>query len=391
LKTASIFLLSSLLISLSGLEYREGKTTIRSTAQRASTYLSEWKIRQDSLFDIHQGYLETAVEASIRLQSSQNLILPSGAGAGVNPATAFEIKDLDWNGGGSLNARLRLDRFSYSKDFGPYTFTLGRQAITLGKGNSFSVLDVLNPFSPQSLDATYKPGIDALRIEKIMGDTGGMEIIITSGSNQGRENIISKYRKLMGRVDTELILGEFRQRKMAGLSLEGEISDLGILTELGLIERDMRSDAYFNGGGNYALAAVLGLSKRLSSEDTVSLSYLYHELGAKNLIQLNQSFLHGPLVDKWLWNSSRQYLRFSLIKKLDSLKTLLSSLQYNLEDESVFFQPGISYNLASDLDLSVFAWKGFGKQSQITRAGVIRQSEFGDIGLGIGLFIKWVF
>lgn len=375
------------------MEHLEGKTTIRSTAQRASTnlnfpglsstaYISEWKIRRDTLFKTGPGHLETALEASIRPSSSQNLILPSGAGAGVNPATAFEIKDLDWNGNDNLRGRLRLDRFNYSQDLGPYSFTLGRQAITLGKGRSFSVLDVLNPFSPQSLDTTYKPGIDALRLEKILGDTGGIEFIITARANQGRESIIAKYRQLVGSLDMELVLGEFRQRKLLGLSLEGEMQQLGLHAEIGLIERDPLVDAYFNGNGNYALAGVLGLEKRLNSDDSISIAYLYHELGAKNLLQLNQSIFHGPILERWLWNSSRQYLRFSLTKKLEPLKTFFSSLQYNLEDDSIFFQPGISYNLSSNLDLSLFAWQGFGK---------IRNSEFADTGLGFGLFIKWVF
>ncbi len=80
--------------------------------------------------------------------------------------------------------RLRAERLKLSRGFGAFDVDIGRQPVTLGTSHFVGVLDVLAPFPPGDLDATYKPGIDAVRVRTLIGEEG-------EGFSQAMESLVA--------------------------------------------------------------------------------------------------------------------------------------------------------------------------------------------------------
>ena len=63
----------------------------------------------------------------------------------------------------------RIERLDIRWNVGGFDLNIGRQPVSLGTSHFVGFLDILAPFAPGDLDATYKPGIDAIRILRGMG------------------------------------------------------------------------------------------------------------------------------------------------------------------------------------------------------------------------------
>ena len=73
---------------------------------------------------------------------------------------------------------ISIDRFWYHWRYKNFDITLGRQAIGLGTSHFISVLDIMAPFMPGTLDVlTYRPGVDAIRIQTAYGESGERDFI----------------------------------------------------------------------------------------------------------------------------------------------------------------------------------------------------------------------
>lgn len=79
---------------------------------------------------------------------------------------------------GHGEGEIRSDRLSatYTAEIG--SVTVGRQAYSLGNGLTFSVMDVLNPFSPVAIDKDYKPGDDLVLLKLHLLSLGDTDIIV---------------------------------------------------------------------------------------------------------------------------------------------------------------------------------------------------------------------
>ena len=63
-----------------------------------------------------------------------------------------------------------LDRANVRLARGAWDITLGRQALSLGSARIISPTDVFLPFDLRVLDTEYRPGVDAIRFERSLGD-----------------------------------------------------------------------------------------------------------------------------------------------------------------------------------------------------------------------------
>ena len=104
--------------------------------------------------------------------------------------TADHIKET------STNLSTRLERLDIKWNIGQFDIDIGRQPLSIGTSHFIGVLDVIAPFAPGDLDATYKPGIDALRIRRGIGMTGEAEIIAVGAGKWGEGAILGRYRTL---------------------------------------------------------------------------------------------------------------------------------------------------------------------------------------------------
>lgn len=95
----------------------------------------------------------------------------AGAGAiGIADTTArYRALDLSWTWleEEDVEATVFLDRLNGGGSRGRTDLRIGRQAINFSQAWFWNPLDIFLPFDPEAFDRSYKPGVDALRADKI--------------------------------------------------------------------------------------------------------------------------------------------------------------------------------------------------------------------------------
>jgi hypothetical protein len=71
-----------------------------------------------------------------------------------------------------------LDRFSMTYTSEKWVFKLGRQAYSWGNGIVFRPMDLFDPFAPDAVDTSYKPGIDAVYTQRLFANGSDVAMLI---------------------------------------------------------------------------------------------------------------------------------------------------------------------------------------------------------------------
>lgn len=356
-----------------------GKTVLRSLTQAGSPSGS---LRQSLRLRHEFRYSWDSADLDVGLETFMNQSTKKAGIGTLRPERPFLIRTLGQESDGPNQSGLQLERFLWSKESGKYSFRIGRQPITLGRGQAFSVLDLINPFSPHSVDPSYKPGVDALRVTMHASDTSSIEWIHALNRSSSDYASLLRYSFLQAGRDHEILAGRYRQMDFLGFALEGQLlPDFGIAFEgllLGLNQ-------------NAISAATMTVRRYYSRERELALGYYYHELGAKDRQGLNALPLSFAYREQWLTMAARNAIRLSYTQKLGPLLGFGLALTRNLDDDSMFLQPHISYNLGNNVDVSLFLYHGFGTSRDSSSLLLPRRSEYGDSGSGAVLFLTWSF
>ena len=108
----------------------------------------------------------------------------------LRPALSLDRTDTAWLGlddplanRKEMRAVQSLDRLSVSYTTERWVFALGRQAYTWGNGIVFRPLDLFDPFAPDAVDESYKPGVDALYAQRLFADGSDLTTLIVPRRN----------------------------------------------------------------------------------------------------------------------------------------------------------------------------------------------------------------
>lgn len=71
----------------------------------------------------------------------------------------------------------RIDRASLGYRQASWSLQVGRQALSWGNGLVFQPLDLFSPFAPTTVDREFKPGVDALLFESLLGELGEIQAL----------------------------------------------------------------------------------------------------------------------------------------------------------------------------------------------------------------------
>ena len=142
---------------------------------KGSFHNSEWNLRhwwKDSA-EFYEWSWEFAFETNAKFQSQ--------AGADFqnyleSPLRLFDMH-AELNNSPTAQSSVSIDRLWYHWRHKSFDITIGRQAIGLGTSHFISVLDIMAPFSPGTLDSTYRPGVDSIRVQSAYGDSGERDFI----------------------------------------------------------------------------------------------------------------------------------------------------------------------------------------------------------------------
>ena len=293
--------------------------------------------------------------------------------------------------GTSTSATSLIDRMDVTVRLGDYDLDLGRQPISIGTSHFVGVLDVIAPFAPGDLDATYKPGVDAVRVRRLVGMTGEAEIIAVGNTEWERGALLGRLRTNWRSMDFEMVGGRFRERMFGGVGWEGEIAEWGFWGECAAFERKSERERFHGGWTKAAVSAVTGIERLLPADITAGTSLLWQDFGVRDPDDLLDVYKEAPFNEGWVFLGSCAYGVLTAHRQMHPLVNADIAGILNLVDGSTLWQPRISISTGDNTDLSVYGWLGAGEKPSVVNGTMTAGSEFGMMPSGGGFYGRWFF
>jgi hypothetical protein len=160
----------------------------------------------------------------------------STAGSFQSP---YRFKYLAWDfwEQGSVNGQLGLDRLNLSYSDEPWTITAGRFPINYSVMHIFTPNDLFSPFSSTAINKIYKPGVDALRLGVSTGMLSMVELFGVLGYGVDRapewnsSALVLRASAVLLDFDWALMGGKLAERWFGGVSLQGDVEEIGVRAE----------------------------------------------------------------------------------------------------------------------------------------------------------------
>jgi len=290
-----------------------------------------------------------------------------------------------------LSALTRIDRFDVGFGLGAFDIDVGRQPLSMGTSRFVGVLDVVAPFAPGDLDATYKPGVDAVRIRKGIGMTGEAEIIAVGSKEWEDGALLGRFRSSFGNIDLEFVGGRFRRRTFGGFGWEGGSDPFGLWGEAALFERRKAHEKVRGGWSKAAFSCVAGVDYYVTADFVIGGALMHQDFGVRRPGDLVDAGRDAPFREGWVFLRSSSYALLTLSRELHPLVRFDSAGLVNLVDRSTLWQPRITVSTGENTDLSLYGWIATGKKSGWDGPMYRMKSEFGAMPDGAGLYARWFF
>ncbi len=274
--------------------------------------------------------------------------------------------DLDWtvNDGDKHLIRQSLFRAFVTLNPGAAAITLGRQRIAWGTGFAWNPTDLFNPFNPSAIELDEKQGVDAVHATLPIGDLSRIEAAFTPKLSTIKPSYAAKLITNLHEYDVSFIAGKFRGDAIVGGDFAGYIGDAGFRGELAYTFKKNRD--------NY-LRAVLNADYNFPHNFYALVEFYYNGPGASN--QKDYDIFH--ILSGESFNLAKLYSAFSVTK---SITPLLNASVYsiiNLVDHSSLLGPGLTWSLATNLDVSANTYFLFGADD--SEYGQLETSYFASV------------
>lgn len=294
----------------------------------------------------------------------------------ARPPTAW---DGDWEkSGAGWSESLRVERGDVVFSRGGFEFQLGRQPVGLGTSHYLSVLDVLAPLAPGDLDAEYRPGVDAVRVRRSVGDTAEAEILGVAGGRLDEGAWLGRLRFSPGPVDLEPVAGRFRDRGMIGFGWDSDLGGWGGWGEAAAVER---RPGDFRGPEGWALSGIVGIERGLRRFGRLGGGVSWNGRGAWSAAERLRAGLDRSHQEGWVHLAGAAHGLITWQKQLHPLWTADVAGLLSGADGSTLWQPRLAFSVANDADVVFFAWAGTGSTDGLG-------SEFGGVR-GVGVHARW--
>ena len=315
--------------------------------------------------------LEVHNRLFLRGVSSQALSSGLGAGVSRTPDRSLDTQSTFFSDGG-FQLEHDLDRLVLRLFIGKLDLSIGRQAISWGVSNLFTVADVWAAFSPFDLDVSQKRGIDAIRAGINLGNAE-LDIIVADRGPPDGDNLSGGVRATFYTdiADVYVAAGKFwmdlglaagvvipidafkvRLEAMASFALDEDRFRLPRVTAgfdwFATPELMLTAELHFNGlgtSGDYA--------SHLADDITVA---------------RGQSYLAG-----------RFYGGLLAVWQAHELVSLSLTAMVNATDPSALVAWSFTYSVAQDVELGVGGFHGLGEGITIA-ADLTLGSELGSYG-----------
>ncbi len=347
-------------------------------------------------FQAHQTLTARAPGASTLSTSFGS----SGAGLGAAEATdlSFTLFE-DADEAGALSVTTRTDRLWLGVSLPHVDLRIGRQPISFGKSMMFTPMDLVNPFTPTTVDSEYKPGVDSLRGDVYWGMANQVTLAAAyAGSWETDGMVFAAYgQTTLGVWDLGLFGGAVCGDLVGGVAVAGSIGPVGLTGEATLTRPnpDLDEDPF--------VRAAIGAMWRPGERTTLSGEVYLQTLGAKDPEDYLTTASSPRYARGEVWAMGRYYAGLSLSQELSP--RVFGSLFgiMNLADRSALVGPGLSWSVGDNADLVTGGYLAVGERpadltwEEVFASGATTDEEFLeliDVRSEFGLmphmlFVEW--
>ena len=272
-----------------------------------------------------------------------------------------------------------VDRLNIAYVKNGVRMTLGRQPINLATTFYFSPNDLFAPFAANTFYRIYKPGVDAFRFDKDVGELGQFNVIYALGYevsqqtetqwsqslNSERDSLILRFSDVAGSFGWSVLGGQLRDETYLGFGLQGEWFEwLGVRAEGQLISQS-ESDK------DSLRSFTIGLEHRWQSSLDLRLEYFFNGFGKKQkLFSVNDLFASAGTA--YSIYPGREYLALGQGYELSPLLYMQTLLMVNINNSAGILSFDLNYSLSDDVEINVGASTSFNS----TNGASIYNTEF---------------
>lgn len=255
-------------------------------------------------------------------------------------------------------------------------FFVGRQAIAFGSARVINPTDVLAPYSFETLDTEDRIGLDAIRIRVPLGFMGEIDAGYVFGKDFKFEHsaMFLRTRFRIAHSDLSLLAAGFRENLMIGLDITRSIGGAGVWLETAHTFTKAFKGASSGNHRDY-LRATVGCDYSLGENSYGFIEYYFNQAGADDPQEYAGNTVHPAYIDGSVYLLGRHYIIPGVSHQLSPLLTANVELLCNVTDGSIYFAPGMEYNVAESIYLAGGAFIGLGKKPRLIEPV---RSEFGS-------------
>lgn len=287
-----------------------------------------------------------------------------------------------------LDLRNRVDWAYVRLKTGDTTLTLGRQPISVGRAVLFTPVDLLAPFSPIQIDTEFKPGVDAIRSDVVLGDNATFTLLGVAGRTDGRNNGLEITKDGWAIVPRmELSFDKARFGGMAGYVRNDTVGGVDFFLDAGHgidvhgeATATVATAASRRAHGNAVFArAVVGSSFALSSSLHGTIEAYYNGAGSLSPSTYLTDLAGPRFATGETYNVGVYYGGAAFDWQVHALLHVTGATLVNVTDPSVLVAPLVRYSVAANTQLiaGAFVPLGRGLRTDAAAGTVTARSEFG--------------
>jgi hypothetical protein len=274
-----------------------------------------------------------------------------------------------------------LDRFSMSYTTDRWVIKLGRQAYSWANGIVFRPLDLFDPFAPDAVDQSYKPGIDAVYAQRLLASGSDVVALIvprrdpaTGRVTNAQSSAAVKWHVFGSKLQMDLLAARDYRDAVLGLGLTGPWGQAVWRLSVVPVWLD-------TGGARISLVANVEHAWQWKARNVSGfLEYFRNGLGRADrgyaLDELAPELV-ARLARGQLFDTGRDYVAAGLRMQLTPLLEVDPALIVNLGDHSTLSLVQGSYSIAQNLALDFGVRLAFGAKG--TEFGGLPQTAAGSV------------
>lgn len=339
-----------------------GKDEVR-TGGVFGRLMLDWQ-QADTRFELHA--VQSYIDPDLRDGGS---LLASTGGIERNDKFNWQFAD--------RHADLQLDRLNINYATEKLNITLGRQPINLAASFYFTPNDFFAPFAAQAFFRTYKPGVDALRMDwqwlpqSQLSLFSVLDYPTDNTTTTGRSSkpdwrqtsYLARASYLLDVFQWAILLGEVNNDEIIGFDVQGEL-----FTWLGL-----RAEGHIRfpdeQGAERDSKIAIAVDRRWPNSFTLRAEHFYQRSGAGD----PDAYQLGHLTDSQNIYLARNYTAVGMNYELSPLWYLDGVYLFNHQDASKLLALYSTYSLSDESELALGFNIPMGDQPQTGRI----KTEFG--------------